>query len=697
MKSVQITGDKHYFQAGKRLLSSALLPASLALATLSSHHAIAAEQKEAQAETKTLEAVTVTGEKIDRTLQETTTAVTVLGSDEVDTGEYQSVNELVESVPNMITNPYGAPNIRGIDGTGPAVGVFSFTTGARPRISTTVDGQTESWSGQEYMNASLWDVEQVEVLRGPQSTTQGRNSIGGAIVVQTKDPTFYWEGGVRAGYESADSKQQLAAVISGPLIEDELAFRLAASGYEGTGYIEYPLEGDDWPWDPAESKHTNVRAKLLWKPSALSGMYAKFTLTQRDQEGEYLNFVNGDDYFDYKLDGNNSNTRYQDTDTTTASTEFGFALSNSLSLEILLGWSEYNASFEQYSNQFELQLEEESQTFESKLVYNPADGKSSGVVGVYAYQRDQKLDTEPQDFFGDDNVKTVALFGEGTFAISNALKLIVGGRAEREEQDRDVAAWPGFPWGGQVVTNTAETLFLPKAGIDYEVASGKNLSFTVRKGYNPGGGALDWDNGDFYEYDKEEVITYEINSRNSIMNNKVSIIAAVFFNQYDDLQALLDNRLVNINEGESYGLELEANALIDTGFNVFGSVGLLHTKITEANEENPEIEGNEFGYAPSNTVRVGFEKHFSSGVFFGADSSYVNQYFSDVTNNQELTAGDYILLNAHAGYETENYTIRVYARNLTDEEVLYRQTDGFVPEAQVGPPLTAGITADYHF
>jgi hypothetical protein len=101
--------------------------------------------------------------------------------------------------------------------------------------------------------------------------------------------------------------------------------------------------------------------------------------------------------------------------------------------------------------------------------------------------------------------------------LNETVSLILGGRVENEKQDRDVTAWPGTSWGGQVITDTSDTLFLPKAGVDFTLNNNSSLGVTLRKGYTPGGGALDWDNGDFYEYDKEEVTTLEVSSRNSLL------------------------------------------------------------------------------------------------------------------------------------------------------------------------------------
>lgn len=636
--------------------------------------------------------VVVTGEKIDRSLQETTTAVTVLKGNFLDPSEIRSIYDVTNFVPNMTNNPADIPNIRGVSGTGPSTGVFSLISGARPRVTTSVDGLPESWSGRRYLDGSMWDVEQIEVLRGPQSTTWGRNAIGGVIALNTKEPTFKWEAAARAGYENEDDKIMLAGVISGPLIEDELAFRLAAEGLRGNGYIEYP---GIWPWDPSELKNQSVRGKLLWIPTSIPELTAKLTVAQREQKGEYLYTAEGPRFFDYQFFGLLSNTRYTDTKNTTVSTDIQYDLSNALRAHLLIGHSEQKTAFmESGEDRFHLNLDEKSNTIETRLVYEPNQGSFKGVLGLYYYNRDQELDAAPDGFIGDDEVDAFALYGESTVALTDQMGLILGGRIERENQNRNVIAWPGQPWEGHVKTDIGETVFLPKIGLTYKATPETILGLTARKGYSPGGGAIDWYTSEFYEYDKEEVKTYEFSTRSTLLDKRISLNTNWFYNQYDGYQALLNRRFVNIPKGKSYGLEVEAQVLVTPRLELFGSLGLLNSEVTEADAADPDIVGNEFNYAPHLTANLGFKQHLESGLFFGGDISHISQYYSEIDNNEAFKAGKYTIANANIGFETARYTVRAYVKNLTDEEVLYYRT---LDLAQVGWPRTFGITLDYRF
>lgn len=647
-----------------------------------------------QNSTVELSEVTVTGEKIDRSLHETTTAITVVKGDSIDSSETRSAYDVASQVPNMINNPSDIPVIRGVTGIGAATGGMALMSGARPRVSTSVDGISEGWSGQRYMDIGTWDIEQVEVLRGPQSTTQGRNSIGGAVVINTKDPTFESEGAVRFGYENNDDKATLATMISGPIVDDELAMRLSAQGTKGHGYINY--QGSN-TFDPSDIKQGNIRAKLLWVPKDIEGLIAKVTVSHRQYEGEYLNLVNGKDFYAYNYKTSSSaNARYGDATSDTVSTEVEYAINDDIKLYVLVGHSENETKFKQSPTALTMDLDEKSNTVETRVVYDPKGGLVSSMVGLYYYNRTQDLVVKPDSYTGDDEINTAALFSENTLHVTDALDFIVGGRVERESQERNVLIKPSNPTKGRVLTDEAETLFLPKAGIVYTFNPDHNIGFTVRKGYSPGGGAVDTTTtpASYYEYDKEEVTTYEMSTRSLFLDKSLAFNTNLFYNEYDGYQALSSaNRFTNIDEGESYGFEAELRYQASEMLEVFSGIGLLHTEVTK----NGAYVGNEFNYAPHFTGNVGFKQRFSSGIFFGSDLTYVGEYYSDIDNTELYKAGKYVLVNMNLGYETKHYTIRTYVKNAFDEEAVYFVSNKNGGSANVVQPRTFGVTFDYRF
>ncbi|MEN3810125.1 TonB-dependent receptor [Chromobacterium piscinae] len=657
------------------------------------HSALAAPADQQDA---ALPTVTVTGEKINRSLKDTTTAVSVLRG--ADTGEIKSVYDAAAATPNATANGAGIVNIRGVEGTGPGTGYNTLASGSRPRVSTTVDGMSESWNGQRYVDASPWDVEQIEVLRGPQSTTQGRNTMAGAIVVNTKDPTFDWEGALRGGYENKDGKITLAGMISGP-ITDELAFRIAAEGLNGHSYINYP---GSMPWDGSEVSNSSYRGKLLWKPSALPGLTAKVTVSHRKNKGEYLNYVDGY-YFNYDNSRKEIQARTQDSFNNTISTDLQYQFNNAWSANLLLGHADNVSAFKD-TQDFRMRLDEKSNTAEARLNYAPDNGWLSGMIGVYYYDRDQDMDAQTS-MRAKDKLKTTSLYGETTFRFNPQWSLSLGGRLERETQRRDITGGPGTIREGQAHYDIGETLFLPKAEVSYKYSPTATLGASVRKGYNAGGSGLD-DNTvnkvttyTYYTYDKEEVTAYELSGRFTFLNERVSLNTNAFFNQYTDYQAILDRRFTNIPKGESYGLEVEAKARVTPKLTVSAGLGLLNTEVTQGTAAQPGIKGNQFNYAPHMTINLGFKQRLDHGFYVGGSLNRVGSYYSEITNDPAATAGGYTVANLDAGYEDARWGVRAYVNNLTNRNQLVSQISvaGQYVVGVVGAPRTVGVTVDYRF
>ncbi|HEX7762147.1 MAG TPA: TonB-dependent receptor plug domain-containing protein, partial [Cellvibrio sp.] len=221
----------------------------------------------AKDEAPKIEEITVVGEKTSRSLRET--ASSVIATTEADLKKMPGVfstNTLLDRIPNLVSTEPGndAPAVRGIDGTGPASGANAFFAGTRPRLNYQIDGRTLGFNEALFQDTSLWDVSQVEVYRGPQSTLQGRNSIAGAIVVKTADPSFDWQGKARAiGGEQSQKVGSLA--VSGPLVDNLLAFRLSGDYQTSDASVKYtPYAQDD---DPGLYRSETLQGKLLFTPT----------------------------------------------------------------------------------------------------------------------------------------------------------------------------------------------------------------------------------------------------------------------------------------------------------------------------------------------------------------------------------------------------------------------------------------------
>ena len=217
--------------------------------------------------------IIVRGTKLAGGLQEIDTSVEVFTEDRLDREEIVDLTDLLLRIPNVTAgNGFGNDfSIRGIGRQG--------ATGAGAGIASNVyvDGAPISPLALQRGPLTLWDVGQIEVLRGPQSSVQGRNALAGAIVISTNDPTYEPEGRLRVTYGRFNDLQ-IAGALGGPIIADQVAARIAVDYQEFDGFITHAPTGEQ-----ADKRSSIlVRGKLLIEPRALPGFSTKFTVDYAD-------------------------------------------------------------------------------------------------------------------------------------------------------------------------------------------------------------------------------------------------------------------------------------------------------------------------------------------------------------------------------------------------------------------------------
>ncbi|MEM1381773.1 MAG: TonB-dependent receptor [Pseudomonadota bacterium] len=220
--------------------------------------------------------IVVYGEKVVRSVQETTTSVDVVTAKDIDRLNIIDLEDALRRVGNagFVTTGNGRNEqftLRGVQSQGVTGGTNT------PVAQLYVDGAVVPNQAAGAAITNAWDVAQIEVLRGAQSTVQGRNSLIGAIVVETVDPTneFTWDAQVRYGEFGT---YDVAGAFGGALINDQLLFRVSAQYAESDGFVERP-DGSN----ADEEETTVLRGKLLFTPLALPDLRAEFTTIYTDE------------------------------------------------------------------------------------------------------------------------------------------------------------------------------------------------------------------------------------------------------------------------------------------------------------------------------------------------------------------------------------------------------------------------------
>ncbi|MEC3909750.1 TonB-dependent receptor [Sphingobium sp. CR2-8] len=223
--------------------------------------------------------IIVTGQKANRTLQETPASVAVVTSETIANQNLLSVYDILERTPNLAVDGNKTTfSIRGID-------AFNVSGGGDGALASVyLDGAVMPRTALTAGPLDLYDIAQVEVFRGPQSTVQGRNALAGAVIIRTTDPSYEWSGRFRALMTDKDGQRRVGAAIGGPLVDGQVAFRLAGEIARADGLIHNVTTHKDA--DRRESE--TIRAKLLLTPDFLPGLRVVATfMHDRHQRGTF--------------------------------------------------------------------------------------------------------------------------------------------------------------------------------------------------------------------------------------------------------------------------------------------------------------------------------------------------------------------------------------------------------------------------
>lgn len=663
----------------------------------------AASHKMPQLGLQTLAPITVTGQKTTRPLQDTATSVSVITGEEIaENAGTVSLTEAISQTPNVIAT--GVSNlgvtIRGSDTTGPAGGITAFLAGTRPRVTIQKDGRALTFNQYIFGSTGLWDVERVEVLRGPQTTTQGRNSIAGAIIIDTKDPSFEWEGKARVLVGNYDTRQ-LAGVVSGP-ITDELAFRLSANRREQQSWVE--LTDPVGSPDPLKKSLTDIRGKLLYLPKALPKFSAKLTLEHVQTHAPQVESVTrpfDERENDLRFNGRRISFPVFETESNSAIVDLDYALTPNWELRNTMVYTE--GLTERLTGPQFVQARIESTQYSNELLaeYQSPDGDTELVLGTYVFhaETDETIGFRGPNQFGDET-NAAAVFGQGSVRFFDALELTIGARYQYEHRERASAPGNAFP----IDFDETYTAFLPKLGLSWRASQDLTYGVTVERGFNPGGAGITFgQNPTDYTYDAEYVWNYELFFRSVWLNNRLRVNGNLFYADFDNQQRSTDLdpapngfnvKIVNAEEAVSYGAELMTTWLPPVlGLEVQASLGLLATELERFDAATNPVEGNAFARAPNLNLSLGASYEHASGWSLAVHGRYVDDYYSDDANTPVQRVDSYTLVAVDASYQLDGQTrIFAFVDNVfnSDAELLVFPGSGYLVD-----PREFGVGIEY--
>ena len=657
-----------------------------------------------------LSAIMVTGERIERSVQDTAASVAVISGEEIATrAGIQDINDLLEDIPNVtvrsLTNP---PTIRGVDTGGPNIGGGALFAGQTPRAATIIDGRTVGFFETAFGITGLYDLESVEVFRGPQTTSQGANSIAGAIYLNTADPTFDFEREVQAQMANRDD-HRISGFVSGPLLDDNVAFRLSADYFEKNSFIDYTNPNYDPGAFNPDTDWFNVRGKLLFQPSGMPDFEALITYERTE-----LNAPQGFEVTVEPLDRleDDQKTGFASYETITDSVvlELSYELTPGIILSNRTNYSDSRTIRSLTLPTFgDADLDLSIFANETLLNYELPEARISGVFGVY--YREQDNDDEilfrGENFF-EGGQDSLGIFTEATYNLTDRLDVTAGLRYQTDKVRREgVVALLG---GVKTSFEERYDAFLPKFVVGYDVAPNTRIGVLVSRGYNPGGIGLSFFEQRFVEYKEESVWNYELFFRSQKIANRLSLDANIFYADFDDMQRLLTRNVsptlrevitINADKAKSYGAELGLNLDVNDRFKLFGGLGLLKTELVSFPAAADDVDGNEFFAAPEITASLGFQWDPTHKITLRSVARYTGEYYSDDDNDPRFEVGDDLTLDLDlTGRPWSGVEIVGYVNNAFNEVSATRSffpTGNPVKSFYITTPREFGVRVKHQF
>ncbi len=654
------------------------------------------------AQEASLPAVVVKGDMRSRSLQETASSVTVLGVQALaDRAGAATVADAVVDVPNVLyTSTVSAPIIRGQDTQGPNFGSTAFFGGTIPRATINLDGHYLGYYEYVFGATSIWDVDSVEVFRGPQTTAQGANAIAGAIVVHTKDPSLQRE----AAYQleaGSQARKRASVMLSGPLVGNELAARLAVDYWSRDTFITYTNPRFAQGNTDQDFRSLSLRGKLLWAPSHLPGLTAKLTYAHTDHNRPTWETASAP--FE---DLNNATASMpswkQNADTGVLDVEYDFDNGMRLLNQTRFADAHVERRTEPANNGTAV-VNQRTWSNDLRMSWGAVQSTLSGVLGLYVAQvkSDDTLFIRGTSLF-DDQKQALGVYSEATYRFADRWALTGGLRYQRDHIRRQGTS--PYAKAALAYGQTFDAL-LPKVSLAYEWAPDATVGALVSKGYNPGGVNLSVAQAKYVTFDAESVWNYEIFSRARLLDKRLTLSANLFFSDFRDSQRLLPDYLngvqygavaVNADRAKSRGLELGMDYLVRSGLHLKAGVGLLHTRIgTFTAPGGAAYVGKEFGSAPGHMLSLGVDWNITPAMRLAADVRRTDRYHSSDENTAAYAIGAYTVANARVTYSVrKGLEVYGFVNNLLDERAAtYRYADRSVGGivANVLEPRTIGF------
>jgi iron complex outermembrane receptor protein len=700
--------------------------ATFLTAIVTSPNVAGQETRESGAQKSTIEEVIVTAQKREERLQDVPISISAYSAKDMEAKSLNSLQELAQFTPNLTYSNHPSSARTGAIIYMRGVGQGDSNVYWDPGVAIYLDGV---YMGRmQGLDLDLLDLERVEVLRGPQGTLYGRNTIGGAINVVSAKPTDEFEGyaQVTTGrYDRIDGKVS----VNVPIVPGKLAAKFAGDTLNRDGYGErFDFFTGKKIDEMGDIESLSGRAMLNWKPGDNLDILFSVDAQRAREFGAvhklpevglpplavlYNNVVNPDPNLGAIFLTDNDFTTYETGGNANELDAFGTSLTVELNLDkftfkSLTGYRQVETfhliapdgtPYTVLDSTQSVDQDQFSQEF--NVIGTAFDNRMDWILGLYYFQEDaignRRADIYPELFnvigleitaksFTRNEVESWATFGQFTYTLTDKLNITSGMRYTSDSKDvtgsRDRPATGVILVPLQTKSDSWEAI-TGRIGFEYHWIDEIMTYFSAARGFKSGGinGEPQAGSG-FLPFNPEYIWTYEAGFKSELLDRRLRFNAALFYSDFTDIQfnvfradqfGNFITTVGNAAKARIMGLEADITALPAPGLTLNAQLGLLDAEYTEVNPGTPVTEDTEFSQTPKLTVSTSAQYQMPintwGDLIARLDYVYKSKIHYDTANASLCQQDAFGLLNGRLTFENANanWSVSVFGTNLTDE------------------------------
>ena len=691
-----------------------------------------------------LEPVAITSEKVETTDTEVPASISVLQKDEIESRSIDTISDLQKSVPGLSMGDIG--------GSGSAIMIRNIGGNAlfgNSPVAFYIDGipYLSSYS----ISNNLWDLESIEVLKGPQGTLYGRGSLAGVINIQTVDPSNetvyntkldYFTYSEEAEYQSFRTSHGLSL----PIIDDSLFLRIHGYYQGNGGFLENITkgrpDGDNEVYGGGLKLVGILSDDFTWK-WALNGSREKgdqYVYVNNDVEDEFYSTGNEDQAFTHdRMTTGLTFEKERDNLKIVSQTSLNYS-----SVDIKNQENDYTANAYVTGS-----LYKKDTVFNEELRIQSLGNSGSpltwvgGLFGnVATFKEDRLTDGTYAGFYNDSDyvidITGWAAFGQLKWDLSELntasynVNLTLGARYETEKNETKgtTSAWmlnadTGLKMPYQFGKSQSETYdaFLPKVALSLQFDDYLNLYGSVSRGFKAGGVNHLETNAQDILYEPEFSWNYEIGAKGFVFEKRLKYSISGFFIDYTNYQVSsfsaasggMSYKIDNLKEVSTWGTEIEFTAKpfegAFEGLMINGSLAYIPMRFDNATFVNSsgtsvDATNNRLPYASDLTGNIGLEYQRKDSKdtadnyvipFIRIESSYRSEFFSDEANTLSRRQDDFWLSDAKFGIKSDTFDVSFWIKNLFDQRYHTYAFQFFGDTFSPGKPRSIGVSVSARF